>query len=203
MVQANPRGFRSPEEYGLRHDEVWLRADDGVRLHAWLVLQPAEAAATAPTLIFFHGNAGNLGFRLPNIKALYYTARCNIFIIDYRGYGNSGGEPSEAGLIADGQAALDYLRTRRSPSGGSEGQSAVDPARLHLFGRSLGGAVALHLAALDAEQHERQSAAAAQSGSASAPLSPPLAGVIVENTFASLADMVIVLAARLGLIRAR
>jgi len=69
IISSNPRGFRSPAEYGMRHEEVWLRSGsggakgEGVPLHAWLILQPGAAASRAPTLLFFHGNAGNIGYR--------------------------------------------------------------------------------------------------------------------------------------------
>lgn len=207
-VQSNPRSFRSPAEYGLRFEEIWLRARDGVLLHSWLVLQPEGASATAPTLVFFHGNAGNIGYRLPNLKALYHQTRCNIFIVEYRGYGNSEGEPSQAGLIMDAEAAIEYLRHGRSSAAtgaagaGAEARSDIDVSRIHLFGRSLGGAVALHLAAADADAQRAARRSAASRGSLLSGVSPPLAGVIVENTFLTLTDMVLVLAARIGLIRA-
>ena len=210
-VQSNPRSFRSPAEYAMRFEEVWLRARDGVLLHSWLVLQPEGSSATAPTLVFFHGNAGNIGYRLPNLKALYHQTRCNVFMVEYRGYGNSEGEPSQEGLIMDAEAAIEYLRHGRASStvagGGGAGAEArnvpdIDLSRIHLFGRSLGGAVALHLAAADADAHRSARRAAASRGSLLPGVAPPLAGVIVENTFLTLTEMVLVLAARIGLIRA-
>ena len=178
----NPPPYNSPGAAvwgngGLSWAEVRLRAADGMRLHGWFVrarpppeLTPESAAARfsrgAPTVVFFHANAGNLGLRMPNVAVLALHARVNVFIFDYRGYGDSEGseaEISEPGLTADGVAALRSALSR----------SEVDPDRVFLFGRSLGGAVAL--AALAAAPAADRAA---------------VAGVILENTFTSIADMV-------------
>jgi len=161
----NPAPYNSPAGFGLAHEEVFLRAADGVRLHAWLVHADADAsrAARLPTVLFFHANAGNVGFRLPLAKALVDAVRCNVFMLEYRGYGASDGTPSEEGLALDARAAVEWARER-----GARG--ALDARKLFLFGQSLGGAVAVRCASeLPAEQ---------------------LAGVILENTFTSIGDMV-------------
>ena len=74
--------------------------------------------------------------RLLNVKGLYTSIGCNIALIEYRGYGRSEGSPSEEGIYMDAQAALDFLLTRED--------LATD--KIILFGRSLGGAVAVDLA---------------------------------------------------------
>jgi pimeloyl-ACP methyl ester carboxylesterase len=216
VISSNPRGFRSPAEYGMRHEEIWLQSGtppNSIPLHAWLVLQPGSSASRAPTVIFFHGNAGNIGYRLPNIRALVHACGCNVFIIDYRGYGCSAGEPSEVGLIDDAVAALEYLRSRSnggsvssavgsnmSASASNELRGAlctIDASRIHLFGRRLGGAVDFLLAALDNQRLQ----SARMRGVPISSLPPPIAGVIVENSFTSLEDMVLVLATRMGIVR--
>ncbi|MGD2215449.1 MAG: alpha/beta hydrolase [Gemmatimonadales bacterium] len=112
-------------------EEVWLEAPDGVRVHG--IYAGAEGAFA--DLLFFHGNAGDLYDRLDNVSVLV-TMGLNVLIMDYRGYGKSEGKPSEGVLYEDGMLAYRYLTEERG----------VDPARLVIFGRSLGGAVAIELA---------------------------------------------------------
>lgn len=112
-------------------EEVWLARDGGVRIHGLY----AGAGAAFADLLFLHGNAGNLYDRLDNVEMLVESG-FNVLIIDYQGYGKSGGKPSEEGLYGDGEAAYRYLVEVRG----------VAPARLVVFGRSLGAAVAIDLA---------------------------------------------------------
>ncbi len=121
----------TPQSAGLDYENVYLFTDDDVRLHGWYV--PAEDARG--TLLFFHGNAGNISGRLESIK-LFHSLGLNIFIIDYRGYGKSEGSPSEVGTYRDAKAAWQYL---------TEVQE-IPPDQIVLFGRSLGGGVAAWLA---------------------------------------------------------
>ncbi|MGD2278965.1 MAG: alpha/beta hydrolase, partial [Candidatus Omnitrophota bacterium] len=94
-------------------------------------------AETAPraTVLFFHGNAGNISHRLEIIQMLH-ELDLNIFIIDYRGYGKSGGSPSEKGTYLDAITAYDYLA----------GRDDVDKEKIVIYGKSLGAAVAIDLA---------------------------------------------------------
>ncbi|MDH3378639.1 MAG: alpha/beta hydrolase [Gammaproteobacteria bacterium] len=122
----------TPAEIGLHYEDVTLDADDGVSLHGWFV--PAVDATA--TVLFFHGNAGNISHRLDSIR-IFHDLDLNVFILDYRGYGRSTGRPSETGTYADAAAAWGYLTgTRDLPAN-----------QIVLFGRSLGGAVATWLAA--------------------------------------------------------
>ena len=82
-----------------------------VAASAWFIKQRDHARK--PTIIFLHGNAGHMGDRLDNARGLFTSTLCNIFMVEYRGYGTSEGAPSEDGLKLDAQAALDYLRSRR------------------------------------------------------------------------------------------
>ena len=124
----------SPQYIGLDYEDVWLETSDGVRVHGWFV--PGESGRT---VLFFHGNAGNIGHRLETIRQ-FYELGLSTFIIDYRGYGQSEGKPSEDGLHWDAAAAWQYLTDER-------GIAAED---IVIFGRSLGGAVAAWLAAENA-----------------------------------------------------
>ena len=122
----------SPQDYGLRHEEVEIRTADGETLAAWWV--PAENARGA--VLFFHGNAGNISHRLDYLL-MFNRLRLTTLIVDYRGYGRSTGSPSEAGTYLDAEAAWEYLRHAR----------LARPENVVIAGESLGGAVATWLAA--------------------------------------------------------
>ena len=142
----------------MEYEDVYIKTKDGIKLHAWLVKANTNMKLCR-TLIFFHGNAGNIGSRLPNIDILVKTLNCNVLILAYRGYGHSEGKPSEEGLKLDAEATLEYALNRPD----------IDTSRLFVFGRSLGGAVAAQLAM--------------NKGAF-------LKGIILENTFTSISDMV-------------
>jgi fermentation-respiration switch protein FrsA (DUF1100 family) len=108
----------------------------GVKISGWFVPADAdETASTHPTLLFFHGNAGNVSYNLDRLR-LFHDAGLDVFIIDYRGYGKSEGTPSEHGLGLDALAAYFFLTETRG----------VPAERLFLYGESLGAAVAIDLA---------------------------------------------------------
>lgn len=121
----------TPADIGLDYEEVDLVTADGVDLHGWFVPARDERA----TMLFFHGNAGNISHRLDTIR-IFHDLGLSVFIIDYRGYGRSGGSPSEAGTERDARAAWDWLVEEGGRS----------PARIVVAGRSLGAAVAAELA---------------------------------------------------------
>lgn len=124
-----PRGIWDAQAW-LGAGDVWLRSDDGVRLHAWWVAVPESPLAT----LFLHGNGGNLTHRLSHVLAIR-EGGSSILILDYRGYGRSEGWPTEAGLYRDADAAYEYLRS-----------AGFTPDRIILHGESLGTAVAAELA---------------------------------------------------------
>lgn len=121
----------TPARLGLEYTDVQLVTDDAVRLHGWWVRAPRARG----TLLFFHGNAGNISHRLDSIQ-LFSELGLDVLIIDYRGYGRSDGTPSERGTYRDALAAWNWLTHERK----------VPPERILLFGRSLGAAVAVDLA---------------------------------------------------------
>jgi fermentation-respiration switch protein FrsA (DUF1100 family) len=122
---------RDPGDRGLDFEDVYFTASDGVRLNGWLVPGRGDT-----TLLWLHGNAGNIADRVDNIAEIHDKLGVGVFIFDYRGYGRSEGKPTEEGTHLDATAALEFLRSRGD----------VDPERLVLFGRSLGCAVAAELA---------------------------------------------------------
>lgn len=119
-----------PGSLGLAFNEVAVQTQDGESLHGWYLPTP-EARGT---LLFFHGNAGNISHRLDSLS-LFAGLRLNVLIIDYRGYGQSSGQADEQGAYRDAQAAWAWLM--------AQGQA---PDRVLIFGRSLGGAIATDLA---------------------------------------------------------
>jgi fermentation-respiration switch protein FrsA (DUF1100 family) len=120
---------------GLVFEEAKFQAADGTRLHGWYVPRPGAAAA----VLFLHGNAGNITHRADVLRILHDRVGASVLIFDYRGYGRSQGRPNEAGVLADARAARKWLAAR-------EGLRETD---LVLLGESLGGAVAVDLAAAD------------------------------------------------------
>jgi fermentation-respiration switch protein FrsA (DUF1100 family) len=121
----------TPDQVGLSYRDVFFHAEDGVRLHGWYI--PAEDPCG--TLLFCHGNAGNISHRLGSV-GLFHDLRLNVFLFDYRGYGRSRGRPGEEGIRQDAWAAWQHLI----------GQEGMVPESIVILGRSLGGAVAIELA---------------------------------------------------------
>jgi fermentation-respiration switch protein FrsA (DUF1100 family) len=121
----------TPEAYGLAFEDVTAVTSDGVKLNGWYVPAP-EARGT---LLFFHGNAGNISHRLDSIE-IFHRLGLSVFIVDYRGYGKSEGRRSIPGVTEDALSAWRYLTEERG----------VSPDDIVVFGRSIGGAVAMQLA---------------------------------------------------------
>lgn len=117
---------------GFNIEEIFIKTQDGQDLHAWWMDRDADAG----TVIFFHGNAGNLtdrSFRMDIFKRL----NLNVLMIDYRGYGKSSGKiEKENDLYLDGEAAWMFLTEKKN----------IDPKNIIIWGRSVGGAVAVYLA---------------------------------------------------------
>ena len=118
----------NPSDISLQYEEIFFDAIDDVRLNGWFV--PADNADI--TLIFAHGNGGNISHRLDKLK-VFNDLGVNVFIFDYRGYGKSEGVPQESGLYKDITAAYDYIKSRKVSD------------RLVIYGESLGGAVAIDI----------------------------------------------------------
>ena len=121
----------TPGDVGLEFEDVRFQASDGVALHGWFVAGGGDA-----TLVWFHGNGGNIGHRVGNIRELVERLQISIFIFDYRGYGRSEGSTYEEGTYLDAESAITYVRSRGD----------VDPEKTIYFGRSLGCAVAAEMA---------------------------------------------------------
>ena len=120
----------SPKELGLDFEEVFFKTSDNLELNGWFIFSKDARY----TIIFCHGNAGNISHRVEKLK-FFNELGCNVFIFDYRGYGKSKGSPSEKGLYLDAQGAYDYILTRK-----------ITPEGIIGYGESLGGAVIIDLA---------------------------------------------------------
>jgi fermentation-respiration switch protein FrsA (DUF1100 family) len=120
----------SPANINLPYEEVYFRTRDGETLHAWFIMAKKPAA----TVLYCHGNAGNISHRLHRVK-FFNDMGINVLIFDYRGYGKSSGRPGEKGLYHDAQAAYDYLIAEKN----------IKSQDLMVYGKSLGGAVAVDL----------------------------------------------------------
>ncbi len=152
LIYYPSRDYRiTPADVKLTYDDLTLTTADGVAIAAWYVPHPAARA----TVLLCHGNAENLADSCQTIKSLHLL-RCNVLALDYRGYGRSAGTPSEAGTYADAEAAWRYLVETQG----------IPPAQIVVMGRSLGGAVAIDLAARHAP-----------------------GGLVVESTFTSLVEI--------------
>lgn len=118
---------------GLSYDEVDFVSSDGTRLHGWY----SECPHAERTLLFCHGNGEHVAYLADEITNFQERYRASVLVFDYRGYGRSDGRPFEHGILADGEAALEWLMRR----------SGRPADQIVLWGRSLGGAVAVDLAA--------------------------------------------------------
>lgn len=127
----------TPRQVGLDFEEVAFQAADGVRLTGWWI--PADPARG--TVIFFHGNAGNISHRLFQAE-FFHKLGLQLLLFDYRGYGGSDGSPTERGLYQDALGAWAYVVARKQ----------VDKDRLIYYGESLGVAVAVEQALRDPPQ---------------------------------------------------
>lgn len=139
------------------YEDVEILTSDKIKLKGWLLKQ--KEPKNAPTVVFFHENAGNLGARLFYLQNYYQKVQPNILIVAYRGYDESEGQPNEPGIKKDCEAIMEYVHTAKD----------LDQSKIFLHGRSLGGATSIYSASLNKF---------------------PVKGLIVENTFISLENLV-------------
>ncbi|KAL4920356.1 Alpha/Beta hydrolase protein [Aspergillus aurantiobrunneus] len=151
-----------PRQFGIDdYEELQLRTPDGESLHGYFIRAPRKRLDQNLTVLMFHGNAGNVGHRIPIAKVLQDFLSCHVMMVEYRGYGLSTGVPDENGLKVDAQTALDHLRQRGETAG----------SRIVVYGQSLGGAVSIHLVADNEDKGD-------------------IAGLILENTFLSIRKLI-------------
>jgi fermentation-respiration switch protein FrsA (DUF1100 family) len=153
-VVFQPKKFPEGEWYpdGFAFEDASFEAEDGVRLHGWY----CKAAAPRAVLLFAHGNGGNITDYCWKVRFLRDKMAVSVLAFDYRGYGKSAGTPSEDGILQDGRAARRWLAQH----------AGIPETDIVLLGYSLGGAVAVDLAAEDGAR-----------------------GLILESTFTSIRDV--------------
>jgi alpha-beta hydrolase superfamily lysophospholipase len=134
---------------------------DGEKLSAFYIRAPKERSQKNITILMFHGNAGNIGHRVPIARMFVQRMGCSVFMLEYRGYGLSTGSPDESGLMIDAQTAFDYIRERAETRNND----------IVVFGQSLGGAVSVQLVAKN--QNDKR-----------------LIGLVLENTFMSMRKLI-------------
>ncbi|CAF3224104.1 unnamed protein product [Rotaria socialis] len=125
---------QTPDEYNMDYESIYLQTPDGEFIHAYWIYQTEDVDSTM-TVLYFHGAGGNISHRLEVLRLFYENLRCNILIIDYRGFGKSSGVPSELGVYIDAQTAYDYLIYKQ----------AISPENIIVLGTSLGASVAIQL----------------------------------------------------------
>jgi len=128
----------TPDKFGRKYEDVTLTTSDRVRINGWFLPAPELPIANHPsriTVLFFHGNAGNISHRFEKLEILGALGM-DTLIVDYRGYGRSEGKPDEAGTYRDARAAYMYLTQTRNR----------EPKTVVVYGESLGSAVAADLA---------------------------------------------------------
>jgi len=145
-----PEGDWQPA--GLAVEDAWFQAADGTKLHGWYLPHPRARAA----VLFCHGNGGNITHRAHALHMLNRRVGASVLMFDYRGYGRSEGKPDEPGILADARAARAWLAAREK----------IRESDIVMMGESLGGAVAVDLAARDGAR-----------------------ALVVESTFSSLPDV--------------
>ncbi|KAK2481235.1 hypothetical protein H9L39_06874 [Fusarium oxysporum f. sp. albedinis] len=162
-IPANSRSdVPKPSDFGISNfEELYIPTDDGEKLSAFYIRGPRGHKNSNITILMFHGNAGNIGHRLPIARMIINYIGCNVFMLEYRGYGSSTGQPDESGLNVDAQTGLNYLRQR----------AETRDHKLMVYGQSLGGAVAIKLVSKNQEAGD-------------------IAGLILENTFLSIRKLI-------------
>lgn len=158
-MKSEPLAVSSWPVGGLTGSDVVTTTSDGLTLHGWMFRHADSAETPRPIVLFFHGNGGNRQHRVRHI-ALLTEQGADVVIFDYRGYGENAGSPSEAGLARDARAAWSFATDELN----------IPAERVVLFGESLGGGVAVPLAA----ELSREG-------------TPP-GGLIIRSSFSSMVD---------------
>lgn len=161
-----PAGSRTellkPSQFGVTdYEELRIPTSDGETLSCLYMRPSNKSKARNVTVLMFHGNAGNIGHRIPIAKVLGEDLGYNVMMLEYRGYGLSTGTPDEEGLAIDAQTGLDYIRQR----------AETKSTKIVVYGQSLGGAVAIRLVARNQRDED-------------------IAGLILENTFTSIRKLI-------------
>ena len=162
MGSRTEEGVPRPPYFGISdYEDLQIPTPDGENISAFFIRPSNKQRVRNVTVLMFHGNAGNIGHRIPIAKVLEENIGCNVLMLEYRGYGLSTGTPNEEGLMIDAQTGLDYIRQR----------AETRNTKIVVYGQSLGGAVSIQLVAKNQEAGD-------------------IAGLILENTFTSIKKLI-------------
>ncbi|KAH0538172.1 hypothetical protein FGG08_005230 [Glutinoglossum americanum] len=142
-------------------EDLSIPTPDGESLHAYFLRPTNRRFEQNVTVLMFHGNAGNIGHRLPIGKVLQEHMGCHVLLLEYRGYGLSTGSPNERGILIDAQTGFDYLTKR----------AETRNTKIVVYGQSLGGAVGIQLVAKNEKRGN-------------------VGGLVLENTFMSMRKLI-------------
>lgn len=156
-----PSGFRNLQIDDTDWEDLTINTPDGEKLNVMLIRPGNRSQAQPVTVIMFHGNAGNIGHRIPIAGILQHHYGCNVLMLEYRGYGASTGTPDEKGLNVDAQTGLDWMRQHPD----------LKKTRFVVYGQSLGGAVSLNLVARNQQAGD-------------------IMALVLENTFLSIKKLI-------------
>ncbi|KAA6409013.1 MAG: BEM46 family [Lasallia pustulata] len=155
-------GVPRPSQFGITDfEELQIPTPDGETLSAFLIRPSNKGLSKNVTILMFHGNAGNIGHRVPIARVLEENIGCTVLMLEYRGYGLSSGTPNEEGIRIDAQTGLDYIRQ----------QEETKRSKIVVYGQSLGGAVSIQLVAKNQEAKD-------------------IAGLVLENTFTTIRKLI-------------
>ena len=155
-------GVPRPNQFGISdYDDLRIPTPDGETISAFFIRPSNKRQARRLTILMFHGNAGNIGHRVPIAKVLEEHIGCNVFMLEYRGYGLSTGTPNEDGINIDAQTAIDYIRS----------QDETKHDKIIVYGESIGGACAVRLVASNQEAGD-------------------IAGLVLVNTMTSIRKLI-------------
>ena len=129
FYRPSTQDYAEHTKLGITPEDVFFKSNDGTRLHGWFL--PAKGQPTG-TLIHLHGSDRNITYTIKNVHWLTNHG-FNLFLFDYRGYGQSENKPSRQGVVEDAVAAIEYVRSR----------SDIDANTLFLWGQSMGGQLAI------------------------------------------------------------
>ncbi len=160
LFQPAPTVSSTPDEIGWPYERVELTTEDGETITGWYLEPVRSTELPRGVALYYHGNAGNIAGRLPVLLGLQELGVA-VLIFDYRGYGESTGRPTVAGTLLDSEAVWNHLIDERG----------YQPSQIILWGRSLGGAVAIE-----------QAARASERGT-------PPAALVVESSFTSTLEL--------------
>ncbi len=135
---------RTPDQLGLIYHDVWLQTPDKVKLHGWFLDAPDQPRGT---VLFLHGNAENISTHIYSVAWLPAEG-FQVLLLDYRGYGQSEGEPRLPEVLIDVDTALRWLERR----------PGVQGKALFLFGQSLGASLAAYYVGARRDIRQRLSA---------------------------------------------